>query len=416
MSRRQRRLITPEIILATFSPDDLQRVCEAPAADFTAYAQRFDLPSEGKFEDRFFYYKDNGSNILGVAHLDTVQKDRSTDYYTLRSTGQPVTVLSGALDDRLGAYIILEWLPRLGIRCDWLLTTDEESCHSTADEFTTDKQYRWMFSFDRGGQDVVMYHYETPGLVRMVNEVGGKVGTGSFSDICRLDHLGCKGLNWGCGMMDYHSLQGYAYLSHTRALVAQFVAFYERHRNEYLQHTPGTGQRVYYHTDKEYPTLYGGRGTGSTGSHYYDEKGQWKSRASTRWDAEDAEAYERRRAIQEAFPGSSKTYAGTTKTREVTVVRTDPPYYGVLTDGKSSKGGSFWEQDSTGHVVLAPKSDLDGKQEQVLGADKDTDVSTLARPDECPKGHGPLYAGMYCQDCDLVYDEQGREVNPLLIS
>ena len=44
-------------------------------------------------------------------------------------------VHSGALDDRLGAYIILDLLPKLGINVDVLLTVGEEQGRSTANFF-----------------------------------------------------------------------------------------------------------------------------------------------------------------------------------------------------------------------------------------------------------------------------------------
>ncbi len=212
-----------------FSAAALRRICVLD--DFSSYAPRVELPGR----DRFYHYRDNGSHILGVAHLDTVQRDRTCR--VVRAAGG-LLALSGGLDDRLGAYVILDLLPRLGVTLDWLLTTDEERGQSTAAEFASEKAYRWMVSFDRGGTDVVMYDYETPELRTLVSASGARIGVGSFSDICELEHLGCAGFNWGVGYRDYHSKRSHAWLSDTFAMVARFLRFYATNESTHLVHTP----------------------------------------------------------------------------------------------------------------------------------------------------------------------------------
>jgi hypothetical protein len=206
--------------------------------DFSDYATRVDLEPLGRSDRRFYYYKDNGADVLGIAHLDSVQQNgRCT---VMDTTGGPIAC-SGVLDDRLGAYVILELLPALGIKCDWLLTTDEEMCQSTASDFYSEgKDYNWMFQFDRGGTDVVMYDYETDYLVELVEESGADVGRGSYSDIADLEHLGCAGFNWGVGYRDYHSSRGHAWLMDTFLMVARFERFYKANVNTFLRHSPRT--------------------------------------------------------------------------------------------------------------------------------------------------------------------------------
>lgn len=216
-------------IRQAFRARELQEVCSR--GDFSEYASRVELSGEG----RFYHYRDNGSSILAVCHLDTVQRDRTCR--VVGTTGG-LLALSGALDDRLGTYVILHLLPRLGIHLDWLLTTDEERGQSTAAEFETSKRYQWMVSFDRGGTDVVMYDYETPDLRARVSASGARVGVGSYSDICELEHLGCAGFNWGIGYRDYHSKRSHAWLSDTFAMVARFVRFYEANAAMHLAHAP----------------------------------------------------------------------------------------------------------------------------------------------------------------------------------
>lgn len=197
--------------------------------DFSPYGQRVDLPGR----ERFYYYQDNGSDILAVAHLDSVQYDGSCHVI---DTNAGLLAVSGTLDDRLGAYVILELLPNLGITCDWLLTTDEEMGMSTADCFESEKQYNWIIQFDRGGTDVVMYQYETPELKKLVEDAGARVGMGSYSDICVLEDLGCPGFNWGVGYQDYHGERSHAWLEDTFRMVARFVNFYNANAATPLTH------------------------------------------------------------------------------------------------------------------------------------------------------------------------------------
>lgn len=217
-----------------FDGDSLKRICESN--DFSAYADKFQLaPDERTGRERFYYYQDNGSSILAVAHLDHVQADATCQVI---DTAAGLLVTSGALDDRLGAYVILELLPKLGIKCDILLTTDEEIGASTASDFVSDKDYNWIIEFDRGGTDVVMYDYETNDLCDLVEASGARVGHGSFSDICLLDHLGCAAFNWGVGYQDYHGPRSHAWLEDTFRMVVRFLKFHKMNADVLLEHDP----------------------------------------------------------------------------------------------------------------------------------------------------------------------------------
>lgn len=210
-----------------FSAEDLIRICAQ--TDFSDYAHKVEVPTRqtawyGETPEGFFYYKDNGASILAVAHLDSVQTDNSC---TVVDTGAGPLALSGVLDDRLGVYVILELLPKLGIEVDWLLTTNEEMGASTAANFYPEhKKYNWMIEFDRMGTDVVMYQYETQELEDLVRRAGAEVRSGSYSDIADLDQLGCAGFNWGVGYHDYHTMRGLAWLEDTFKMVARFMRFY----------------------------------------------------------------------------------------------------------------------------------------------------------------------------------------------
>ena len=224
-------------VVNAFDPEMLVHLCETD--DFTAYATK--VPCGGSHDlrrsgERFYWYKDNGSKVLAVAHLDNVQADPTCQVI---DTAAGPLVVSGALDDRLGAYVILDLLPRLGITCDWLLTTDEEIGRSTAADFVDDyegKDYNWIIEFDRGGTDVVMYQYETPEYAGLVEAAGARVDVGSYSDIADLELLGCAAFNWGVGYQDYHSRRAHAWLDDTFKMVARFVQFYNANADSHLPH------------------------------------------------------------------------------------------------------------------------------------------------------------------------------------
>lgn len=208
-----------------FRTKALSRICDLSIKSFKQYGGRVNTP------DGLYFYKNRGAKILGVAHLDTVLNPSP-----LRQEGS--LVFHPCLDDRLGVYILLEILPQFGIEFDLLLTEGEEQGRSTAAHFKADKQYNWMFSFDRAGTDVVMYQYQDPTLERMIEYNGMDVGVGSFSDIAFLEHLRCKGFNFGTGYYNNHSPEAFANLDHAKMMIHSFVAFYKACKDTELPHTP----------------------------------------------------------------------------------------------------------------------------------------------------------------------------------
>jgi hypothetical protein len=238
-------------VRAAFDRDTLIHICQTD--DFSDYAEKVEIDDPWADaatrvgwarDERFYWYKDNGADVLAVAHLDHVQDDGTAQVI---DTAAGPLVVSGALDDRLGAYVILDLLPKLDVKVDWLLTTGEESGASTAREFAEDwdaqgddaKEWNWIIEFDRGGTDVVMYQYETPELVDLVRDAGAQVGMGSYSDIAVLDDLGVAAFNWGVGYEDYHSPRSHAWLNDTFKMVARFVRFYQANADRYLAHEGG---------------------------------------------------------------------------------------------------------------------------------------------------------------------------------
>lgn len=221
-----------------FDRDALKRVCEAEAADFEQMYDMTRVEVQQRAPHDFYLHKDNGASVLFVAHLDTVEDDRTCN---VMDTAAGPLVASGALDDRLGAYVGLELLPSLGLEFDYLLTVGEEHGLSTAQFFDPDAHdvaYNWVIEFDRMGTDVVLYQYEDADLRELVEQAGGLVEQGIFSDISYLEHLGVKCMNWGVGYRDYHGPRSHAWLNDTFAQVARFLVFHTLNRDVHLPHRP----------------------------------------------------------------------------------------------------------------------------------------------------------------------------------
>ena len=207
----------------------LKTICLSPIPSFEVYG---DVTVT---QDGMYIYKDNGSDILAVAHLDSVND--LTHFHKINIAGKDY-VFNTQLDDRLGAYIILNLLPKLGVKYDILLTEGEEVGRSTAMYFETEKKYKWMFSFDRQGDDVVMYEYDTKWLRKKLHKSGLKPGHGTFSDICFLNHLNCGGINVGCGYDNEHSQWASMDVTMCTQQIARFAKFYRAMKDTHIRYTP----------------------------------------------------------------------------------------------------------------------------------------------------------------------------------
>lgn len=245
---------------------------------------------------RRYGFVDNGANVLAVVHLDYVGMGLKGWHARYRDIGG--TVVSPALDDRLGLWIIADLLPKYGANFDILLTEDEEVGASTAGLFVTEKSYNWIFSFDRRGTDVVMYDYETRELKTLLEAYGFTVGLGSFSDICYLEHLGCSGFNFGAGYYMEHSKDCFALAENVAEMVARFMRFYNDNANIPMVYTSrqktrrtwgltaDTGDDDAYflceYCGYEYARLYDSSLSNSNGLCLYCEQGMnWD-----RWESE----------------------------------------------------------------------------------------------------------------------------------
>jgi hypothetical protein len=180
-----------------------------------------------------------------VAHLDTVGRSRHFEVVRLgRKT--PRLIFNEQLDDRLGAYLLLDYLPQLLGRgaYDVLLTTGEESFGSTGAYFLPPRRYHWIFSFDRAGDDVVTYCYTEKPWLDALRKARFTIGHGSYSCIDDMEHLGCCGVNAGCGYHNQHSHLCYVEVDETTKMVDLFARFYAENRERHFRHdVPEPGSR-----------------------------------------------------------------------------------------------------------------------------------------------------------------------------
>ena len=175
---------------------------------------------------------DRGSNVLAVAHLDSVI-DKGP--FCVVETHHNTVVFHPTMDDRLGVYIIMDLLPALGIVPDVLLTTGEESGYSTAQYFESPKEYKWMFQFDRSGCDVVLYQYDHAELRDRLGGCGFIIEDGLFSDISYMDGLGISGINFGCAYYMNHGTGAHAFTNELVMMVENFQKFWKLYKDERIE-------------------------------------------------------------------------------------------------------------------------------------------------------------------------------------
>lgn len=205
-----------------------------------------------------YLYVDNGSNVLGVAHLDTVLDHREAHgraylhvpYKELVLVGHKAhkrvgcpTLLSKSvavqcitLDDRLGVWTLTNLLPARGIKLDWLFTTGEEVGRSTAFDFVPPKQYNWVCSFDRRGFSPVLYQYDSSELRGRLAAHGMNTTLGSYSDIADVT-AGCVGINFGCAYDLEHTDRCVASIDSLKVSLKRFASFYRAYSDTHMPYT-----------------------------------------------------------------------------------------------------------------------------------------------------------------------------------
>lgn len=221
-------------------------------------------------------YIDRGSSVLGVCHTDSVQK------YNGAFRDKEDRLWCSTVDDRIGLWLLLFYLPKRGVNCDVLLTDYEEMGGSTAGAFKSDKVYNWSFSFDRTGTDVVMYQHDCKEYRDKVKEYGLHPGWGTYSCISDLE-CGGAGFNFGNGMYQYHSMNAYVKLKELYANVNKFLKFYEGEKDN---HCLPLARKVYQYErfeHFEYETWWKNRTTSTNnwnGSATFESPNHWTRNGS----------------------------------------------------------------------------------------------------------------------------------------
>lgn len=207
----------------------LRTICLAKEKDFN------DLGVVESTKDGNLIYIDRGSDILGIAHLDSTTVAKGQDHFYKVNIDNTPWVFNAQLDDRLGVYILLDLLPTLNIHTDVLLTTGEEKSQSTGAHFKPGKGYLWMYQFDRKEDGVVHYQYDSKPLKKALGKAGfKKIERGMASDISKMGHVGCCGVNFGCGYEDYHSVWAKANMALMAKQVYMFSRFYDANKNTHF--------------------------------------------------------------------------------------------------------------------------------------------------------------------------------------
>lgn len=190
-------------------------------------------------DGRQLIYVDNDSPILGIAHLDGTMP--ATHFAIGRHYSKPghQCIFSPYVDDRLGAYTLLDLLPQLEINCDILLSVGEEIGNPTSQFFEPEKDYNWMFQFDRKGTDAVYYQYTEPEWLSALSNHFIDINRGIFSDIAFMDHLEVCGVNIGTGYYDYTWEHAWASLNDLVMQVNRFMDFYDEYHNTMFPYLTG---------------------------------------------------------------------------------------------------------------------------------------------------------------------------------
>ena len=199
-----------------------------------------------------YIYVDRGSNILSVAHMDVVS-DNAPPPTLVKLRGDHL-IYSERLDDRLGCYVITNLLPKLDIRCDILLTTNEECGCSTAEEFTltSSKEYNWVVGFDRAGEDAVLYSYSRQSKWKKAVGKHFTVRRGTYSDISSMTSLGVCGVNVGIGYHNQHTEYCYASLMELSRQIERFRKFYREFKEEKFPYESYDEFELYDHDWRKY--------------------------------------------------------------------------------------------------------------------------------------------------------------------
>lgn len=196
-------------------------------------AKEYGLEEYTTKNGKHFWFRNNNANVLGVFHVDTVKAFR---HFRPVAFAEDTRIFCQTLDDRLGGYILLEYLKSAKLNFDILMTTDEEKMASTGLYFGPPKQYNWIFMFDRMGTDAVFYEYGDEQLRYKLGKHGFSSERGSYSCIADMEHLGCKGINFGTGYHNNHDEYAWASRKELYSQLRKFIGFFKEFENVKMPH------------------------------------------------------------------------------------------------------------------------------------------------------------------------------------
>ena len=166
-----------------------------------------------------------GGKILAVAHTDHL----GTGKVTVEKNG---TVVSSALDDRLGVYAALECLPTMGVECDVLLCDDEESANSSMNGVGMGflAKYNWIIELDCSGVRAVTYDFDS--MLGVLPTVWDDVSRGAFSDITSIEHVSPVGaFNAGVGYHMQHTERCHVKMPEFMTAMGRIKRFYDMYQD-----------------------------------------------------------------------------------------------------------------------------------------------------------------------------------------
>lgn len=196
--------------------------CEVSDRELMEQMTFYTLNDAGKY---LGWLQRPGSKILAVAHIDYHCSGRV-------HKASPETVVSSALDDRLGVYMAMEALPEIGVRCDVLLTDDEESAMSTMQGLGMAflRRYNWIIQLDYPGEGVSMHGYT--GMRDAVQEVFGPAPPVSFTDISFVkDYSPISAFNAPTGYVQQHTEGCHVSMPVFARCLERIKAFYDVHKD-----------------------------------------------------------------------------------------------------------------------------------------------------------------------------------------
>lgn len=199
------------------------------------------MPTKDLVEPNKYKYINRGAKILGVAHCDYVEIPYYFKSYV--NSEKDWMAFCPRFDDRIGVYLLMEVLSKLGMEYDILLTDNEEKGGSTAGDFKNpaNKTYNWIFEVDRRGCDAVTYCYRE---MDDVLKPYFKKGAGSFSDISTLAWMQTGAFNIGVGYHHEHTSECYCLSTELFYNISRLLKFYNENKDTRFEHKHIVGPPV----------------------------------------------------------------------------------------------------------------------------------------------------------------------------